>query len=196
MINAGRSDSVQIWQSQLFANDFPPVCAMTGLPAETWRKFTFVTVPGWAYLMLVLVCTGVGILPIYLVMRLVARTATGHLPLTNESSRTIRRANSAGALFLVLMFVLWAVGIAILSTSRFGDTTANTLAVVAFVGGFIAGLAGVVYWLLVKPRFGPGGKVMQAERFNSDRIVELQRVHPLFVSAVQERQLNRSAGSL
>lgn|GEM_PF-2904422 len=30
---------VAIWASQLAANDFPPVCAMTGRPAETWREF-------------------------------------------------------------------------------------------------------------------------------------------------------------
>ena len=50
-----RPDRVQIWASQLAANDFPPVCAMTGRPAETWRKFRFATPPDWAYALLALV---------------------------------------------------------------------------------------------------------------------------------------------
>jgi hypothetical protein len=32
---------VLIWASQLRANDFPPVCAMSGRPAQTWRQFYF-----------------------------------------------------------------------------------------------------------------------------------------------------------
>ena len=43
------SNRVQIWASQLAANDFPPVCAMTGAPAEAWRKFTFSKTPPWAF---------------------------------------------------------------------------------------------------------------------------------------------------
>src|SRR5437773_10863820 len=49
-----QADRVLIWSSQLRANDFPPVCAMTGAPAEAWHKFRFVTVPGWAYASLLL----------------------------------------------------------------------------------------------------------------------------------------------
>ena len=56
MIN--RPDRIQIWASQLAANDFPPVCAMTGRPAETWRKFRFATPPDWAYALLALVVLG------------------------------------------------------------------------------------------------------------------------------------------
>jgi hypothetical protein len=48
-----------VWSSQLAANDFPPICVMTGAPAETWRKFRF------------------------------SRGATGHLPLTRASSRKV-----------------------------------------------------------------------------------------------------------
>jgi hypothetical protein len=51
-------DRVQIWASQLGANDFPPVCAMTGRPAELWRKFNFSTPPRWAYALLVLIVVG------------------------------------------------------------------------------------------------------------------------------------------
>ena len=44
---------VRVWASQLWANDFPPVCAMTGRPAETWKKFKFATPPDWTYALLI-----------------------------------------------------------------------------------------------------------------------------------------------
>src|SRR5256885_14051120 len=73
-------DRVLIWSSQLRANDFPPVCALTGAPAETWHKFRFVTVPGWAYAFLVLLCTGIGLLPIFIILAVVSRRGAGDLP--------------------------------------------------------------------------------------------------------------------
>ena len=51
-------DRVQVWASQLAANDFPPVCAVTGAPVETWRKFRFSTPPPWAYAFLGLIALG------------------------------------------------------------------------------------------------------------------------------------------
>src|SRR5207245_6467641 len=55
---------------------------MTGAPAEVWRKFRFRTVPGWAYAFLALLVTGIGLLPIFIIMAVVSRRASGPLPLT------------------------------------------------------------------------------------------------------------------
>ena len=44
---------------------------MTGQPAQAWRKFRFATVPRWAYVFLVLICTGIGLLPIFIIMAVV-----------------------------------------------------------------------------------------------------------------------------
>ncbi|TMG25324.1 MAG: hypothetical protein E6H95_12090 [Chloroflexi bacterium] len=61
-------DRVTIWQSQLTANDFPPVCAMSGQPAETWHKFRFATAPPWAFLLGAIVVAAL------------SRRASGYLP--------------------------------------------------------------------------------------------------------------------
>jgi hypothetical protein len=86
---ASSPDRVLVWASQLAANDFPPVCAMTGAPAETWRKFKFSTAPAWAAVFLLLLCTGVGLLIVFLAIYLVSRRASGYLPLTRAASRRV-----------------------------------------------------------------------------------------------------------
>jgi hypothetical protein len=99
-------DKVAIWSSQLAANDFPPVCAMTGAPAETWRKFRFSTAPAWAALFLLLLCTGLGLLIVFLAIYLVSRRATGYLPLTRAASRRVGLASWIPAGLVVGGFVL------------------------------------------------------------------------------------------
>ena len=83
-------DRVQVWSSQLWRNDFPPICAMTGRPAQTWRRFKFATPPAWSYALLILVCLGgMGIIAFAAVMALTAQRASGYLPLTRDSSRLV-----------------------------------------------------------------------------------------------------------
>jgi len=166
---------------------------MTGAPAETWRKFRFVTAPGWAYASLVLICTGIGLLPIFIIMRLVSRTASGHLPLTKASAQRLRTVTSIAVSLFLLTLVLWAVGIFVPSVAGSDNATANTIAGLAFFLGLLSGLAGVIVWLLVRPRFGPRGKVMATQPGQNDNLVQLSRVHPVFVAAVQQHQQARAA---
>ena len=105
-----------VWSSQLAANDFPPVCAMTGQPAETWRKFRFSTAPAWAPALFLLLCTGVGLLIVFVAMYGISRRASGHLPLTRASSRRVALANwipvgliAAGVVLVILAFVVAAM---------------------------------------------------------------------------------------
>ena len=85
-----RNDRIQIWGSQLAANDFPPVCAMTGRPAEAWKRFKFSTPPQWAYALLVLICLGgIGLIVYGVVVTAVSQRASGFLPLTRASRRTV-----------------------------------------------------------------------------------------------------------
>ena len=65
---------------------------MTGAQAETWRKFRFASTPGWAYLFLLLLCTGIGLLIIFILMYAVSRRASGYLPLTRASSQKVALA--------------------------------------------------------------------------------------------------------
>lgn len=166
---------------------------MTGAPAETWRKFRFVTAPAWAYASLVLICTGIGLLPIFIIMRLVSRTAAGHLPLTNASAHRLRTVTSIAVSLFLLVLVLWAIGIFVPTAAGSDNPTANAIAGLAFFLGLLVALAGVIVWLLVKPRFGPGGKVMAKQPSQFDNLVVLRRVHPAFVAAVQQHQQARAA---
>jgi hypothetical protein len=100
---------VQIWSAQLSANDFPPVCAMTGRPAETWRRFRFATVPGWVYALLLLACAGlVGVVAYVIVRESTARRASGYLPLTRASSLNVALARwlPAGAALLGIALLI------------------------------------------------------------------------------------------
>jgi len=157
---------------------------MTGRPAETWRRFRFITAPAWAYAFLLLLLTGIGLLLIFILMRVVSRTATGHLPLTRASSNEIRNANLVGLGGVVLWLALWVVGFAAQDNSAAG---------LAFVLGFVVAFAVLVYWLLIRPRFGPKGTVLPVAKGQWQSIVVLDRVHPAFVAAVQQHQQARAA---
>lgn len=190
-----RPDSVLVWSSQLRNNDFPPVCAMSGRPAETWRKFQFTTAPGWAYLFLILICIGIGLLLIFVVMFAVSRRASGYLPLTHESSRSVARASSAGLALFLLVAVLWVLGIAV-GVVAGDDSAASTVSGILFALGLLALVVATAYWLLVKPRFGPQGKVMAKRPGEWDNLVELRHVHPAFVAAVQQHQQWRASQAI
>lgn len=87
---------------------------MTGAPAQTWRKFRFSTAPAWAAVFLLLLCTGVGLLIVFIAIYLVSRRASGYLPLTRTSSRRVALAAwiPAGLISgaLVLVTVAFFVG--------------------------------------------------------------------------------------
>jgi hypothetical protein len=183
MVN--RPDRVQIWASQLAANDFPPVCAMTGRPAETWRKFRFATPPAWAYALLLLVCLGgIGLIAYVIVIQAIAQRASGYLPLTRRSRLTVNLALWAPVGLLMLWVVLWAAAAIIgLPTS---DPTLTTIAGVLFWVGLLALLAGLVGRLVVTPLVCPRAKVLEPPPGQFDRLVELRNVHPAFVAAVNQ----------
>jgi hypothetical protein len=185
-----RPDRVTIWASQLEANDFPPVCAMTGGPAEVWRKFRFSTPPTWVYFFLILVCIGgLGLLFYALIVTLISQKATGHLPLTMRARNRLRVYIGVVVALLPLSFVLFFTGLAFGSSS---DSTSSTIAIVLTTAGvllFVAFLAGA----LLRSLFGPRGRVMEPQPGYVDKLVELRNVHPAFVMAVQQMHASRMA---
>ena len=176
-----QANRVQIWASQLEANQFPPVCAMTGQPAQTWRKFTFSTPPPWVYALLVLVLVGgLGILLYAVVVNLVSQKATGYLPLTFGARNRLRWYLGIVVALLPLSFVAFFVGLAFASSNdSTSDTTGGILVVVGLIL-FILFLVGALF----RRYFGPGARVSEPPIGHTDRMVELQRVHPAFVAAV------------
>ena len=175
---------VQVWASQLWANDFPPICAMTGRPAETWKKFKFATPPDWTYALLVLTCLGgVGFIAFTIVVAAVSERASGFLPLTRSSSRIVTLAYWIPLALLIAWPICW-VGALITA----GDANASgTTAALVWLGIFFL-LAGMVGRLLITRFVSPRAKVRELAPGQSDRVVELRNVHPLFVAAVLQRQ--------
>jgi hypothetical protein len=182
-------DRVQVWSAQLSANDFPPVCAMTGRPAQMWRKFKFSTPPTWSYALLILVCLGgMGIIAFAVVMALTAQRANGYLPLTKDSSRFVTLAFWVPIAVMGLAVVVWIAAFPVSSSSSIGDA-AGWL----FLTGLVLLLSGLAGRLIVTPLLCPRAKVMEVAPGQVDRIVELRNVHPAFVAAVIARQHERAA---
>ena len=186
---------VQVWSSQLAANDFPPVCAMTGRQAETWRKFTFSTPPAWAYALLVLVCLGViGLLVAAAIIYAVSGRASGHLPLTRGSSRAIGLATWVPLSLILGAFVLMsAVVAAAIANVDAGDQNAGTIGGLLFLLAGFALALGLVGRLVIMRLVGPRGKVHPLQPGYYDRLVVVSNVNPVFVAAVQQHQHARAA---
>jgi hypothetical protein len=53
--------------------------------------------------------------------------------------------------------------------------------------------AGIVGLLVVRPLIGPRATVMERQSAQFDRLVELRRVHPVFVAAVNQIHQARAA---
>lgn len=167
---------VLIWQSQLAANDFPPVCAMTGRQAETWRRFSFSTAPGWSF--------WVGGL---LAAALTARRAAGYLPLTTSSAKNLRLMTWGFVGLLPLAVALWI-------TAAFVQSGTVAFALVVF--GMAAILVAVIGLAIVRRLYAPTGKVLEPQPGYYQSLVELNNVHPAFVAAVEElQQLRAKQGS-
>jgi hypothetical protein len=186
-----RPDRVLVWASQLRANDFPPVCARTGQPAETWRKFRFATAPTWAYALLVLICTGIGLIPIFIIMAAVSRRASGHLPLTKSSSRTIGLTTWIPVGLLGGTVVLWILAAIVAGSSS--DQTTGAIAAGLVILSLVTLVAGGVGVYMIRPLVRPRGKVMEQRPGQFDKLVELHNVHPAFVAAVNQIHEARAA---
>jgi len=170
--------NVQVWRSQLIANDFPPVCAMTGAPAEMWRKFTFTNTPGWAFMFGALGAAAF------------SSRASGYLPLTRQASKRITRLRWLFAALIPLAIVFWVVGGIVTPPGE--DVTRATIAGVLILLGFASIFLGLLGILLARNYFGPGARIIE-RRGQPEPLVELRRVHPAFVAAVQQLQQARAA---
>jgi len=189
-----RQDRVQVWASQLAANDFPPVCAMTGAPAQTWRKFRFSSPPQWAYVLYVLVILGlIGMIVAAVVMSAVSQRASGHLPLTRGSRRLVGLALWVPIGLMVGAVVLWTiVPIGAAANVDAGDTNAGGVAGIVLLVGALLLVAGLIGRLVVTPLVCPRARVIVQTGYY-DKLVEIRNVHPAFVAAVNQIQQARAA---
>jgi hypothetical protein len=190
-----RSGRIHIQASQLEANDFPPVCAMTGRPAETWRKFRFYTPPAWFHWLVLsfgtCLCT-IGI-ALYLIAWFVwAPKASGYLPLTRGSALRLNAALWISIGLWPLAVVLMAVGLAVGNTL---EPVRSQIGLWILIAGGVT-LVSAVAALFVRPLFGPGARVHKTELIQSARLVELKRLHPVFVEAVKHMNEIRTSDVL
>lgn len=160
---------------------------MTGRPAETWKKFKFATPPDWTYALLILVCLGgVGFIAFTIVVAVVSQRASGFLPLTRSSSRTVALALWIPLALLIAWVTSWLIAAIFAFSSN--DPTASAIAGASFWLGVFFLAAGMIGRLVVTPLISPRAKVRELALGQIDRIVELRNVHPLFVAAVLQRQ--------
>jgi len=174
-------DRVTVWQSQLAANDFPPVCVMTGAPAETWRRFKFSTAPPWA------IWVG-GVL----VASILARRASGYLPMTRASVQRLRLARWSPVALLAVAFLCWILAV-IVGAAGGNDSTTSSIAGFLFIVGSLLLLIGLIGLVVVQAAYGPTARVMEQQPGQYEPVVELRRVHPNFVNAVRQMQAARAA---
>ena len=180
---------VRIWASQLAANDLPPTCAMSGRPAETWRKFTFRTPPASTYALLVLIVFGVlGLILGAIIASAVSLRASGHLPLTRSSSRTASLVQWIPNVLIVGGFALITLIVAAaIANVDAGDSNASALGGIGVLLAFITLVVGFVGRLVFMPLVLPRARVEAVPGY-VDRVVELRNVHPNFATAVLQRQ--------
>src|SRR5260370_27480445 len=88
--------------------------------------------------------------------------------------------------FLIAWPLFWVVAAPFAFASN--DPTASVIAGVSFWLGVLCLVAGLIGRLVVMPLISPRAKVMEPPPGQTDRIVELRNVHPLFVAAVLQRQ--------
>lgn len=109
--------------------------------------------------------------------------------LTKSSKRQLRIVNGVFIVLIPLAFAFFAAALTINSSDQADPTIVGILTVLALLSLTIGILGG----LYIAPRFGPTGVVMGRTEGYYDYLVELRRVHPFFVVAVQEQQQLRAA---
>jgi hypothetical protein len=171
---------VLIWQSQLTANDFPPVCAMTGAPAETWRRFSFATAPGWSYLGGILVAAAL------------SRRASGYLPFSRAAVRKLRLMTWAIVGLIPLAIALWIAGGYVASISP-NNPVWSAISDVLFLLGLASIVISMIGLVIGRRGLGPKAKILDPQPGHYQSLIELRNVHPAFVVAVQQHQHARAA---
>lgn len=170
-------DRIRVSPRQFEAGDFPPVCAFTGHPAETTGRVLCVEPGDW---IVIVIWLAIGIF----VPRWKPRVAVGRLPFTLQARKAFSLADTAiwtGALLTILAEI---AGIWVFLSTKDPDIVAiaRTLMVIGVVTA-AAFLTGIVLSRAVLPH----GFVLYPEG-SAERVVELRRVHPVFVAAASQHQ--------
>ena len=172
---------VQIWASDLKRGALPPISVESGHPAEASLKFSFVTVPRWTLALYPLLCVGlVGAIPIIIIRLVIARRASGPLPVTLAERKYLLAFRWAAPAGIILAGVLF---VAALVYGYFDSLSSDPVPSYIGLAGLFLLFAAVVYRLAVMPFIGPKARVTEVPGWFDD-LVELRGVHPNFTAAV------------
>jgi len=163
-----RPDVLRIWARQLEVGDFPPVCAVTGLPADTWRRFR-----------------------IWKPWSRAAPRADGHLPMTASAAKVIAGLEIAFG-FLGPAILLNAASFFIARAYR-NDPDLSAIALTFGIIGLLLTAVGLTGLVIRRYFVGPLGDIQEAPPGYSDRVIEIHRVHPAFVAATNQMYAARAA---
>lgn len=142
---------------------------------------------------LFLICVGIGFFVSGPLSYLVARRAGGRLPLTHRSKYVLEAPLKAAIAALALSAFLGIItAIALTTPYDPANPTPQVIGVVLINFALIAFVLGAVLLQLGPPA---GQDAVRSSRQGdetnagqTDRVLELMRVHPAFVAAVQQRQ--------
>ena len=180
------SVKLQVWASQLAADDFPRVCVYSGEPADSWWWFRPFTTYRWArpFLLLLLLFV-VGFVLTGPLGYVLSTRAGGHLPMKAMYARRLWLVPRVSAAILgvgVLMFIVGLqapVGNVVLGLAGVFVLFTSPVVILAGLIGVQIGLQ--VAWNPLAPR----GRILARKPGDPDRIVEISNVHPAFVAAAQ-----------
>ena len=168
-----------VWEGDLYAGSLPPICVLTGEPAEQRLSVRYTTTPSWVVLLLFL-----GVVPAIVGWLLTRRTARGSLPLSARGAAVLSRRHRL-ALGAILVGVPLAIG---------GGTFAGALD--PNVGGLVLCVLLVVALLLVLAAtraYTPNAVRAHVEEPTPwGRWVQLHDVSDAFALAVQRMYADRA----
>lgn len=154
----------RVWveREALRAGDLPPVCAISGEPADTHLPVRFSHLPPWTYLLLF-----AGVLPFLIALWFAPEPIPGRLPVRAEVVRSWRRRRRRATVATVAAFV---VVVAALALGWPPELMIGALVLFVVTAGALAWVAS-----------GMADGTLDASR----RWVELRRVHERFAAAVE-----------
>jgi hypothetical protein len=168
--------AVTMWAYDFETSNLPPVCAISGRPAECWERFRVRGTPAKAVAPIagataagILVGGAAGFLA-PLIEDAVALRAKGYLPLTRWMRRFVRLGRVVPGLALAAGLLVAVAGVGIQSGVLGG-------------AGFITFLLAIPVGAIVNWRLEPHGTL---RRSNGTLVLKLSNVHPNFVAAEEQ----------
>jgi hypothetical protein len=155
----------------------PPVCVVTGRPADGYRPYRFGRTPGW--ILFALVLGPVGIVVLLVLALTTRRTVSGYLPVCDDAlahGRRWRRNGwiavlAGGAVDVFFAFVF----------DSFGNRALFVVSEAVGAGLVVAGL-----WIVARPPGSVGGRPDRVERW-----VHISPVSVAFFDAYERQERRR-----